>query len=124
MKATSASTKKTTVLPMTKSACKYTNPSGTPKNATARVRITRFTRAAITIVSGPTQTSLRNATPFREVERVVVDAISFSFQRLANFYIIIRRLSIWPQEEPRSRPGERGYQHNDKSGKIRSHLHE
>src|SRR6266704_2499117 len=81
----SASNKKTTVLPMTKGACKYVNPSGTPKNATAMVRITRLTRTATMIVSGPTQTSLRSAKPFREVGRVVVDAISFSFQTSQTF---------------------------------------
>src|SRR5437016_10244704 len=93
MKATSASNKKTTVLPMTKGACKYVNPSGTPKNATAMVRITRLTRTATMIVSGPTQTSLRSAKPFREVGRVVVDAISFSFQTSQTFTAFVPPLT-------------------------------
>ena len=65
---------------MTKGACKYMKLSGTPKNATAMVRIARLTSTATMIVSGPTHDSLWIAKPSLDVGRVVVDVISFSFQ--------------------------------------------
>src|SRR5258708_21620907 len=108
------------VLPMTTGACKSVKPPGTPKKATATLRITRLTRAATTMVSGPTHTSLRSANLCCEAGRRGVDAIVFSFLYL---HKVSRRL---PNCSAKSRSLARrtGCQHNDDSGKIRGHLHE
>src|SRR5437879_13785416 len=62
------------VLPMTEGNCKLAKLSGTPRKATANVRIRLFTRTATISVSGPTQRSLREATCLCEI----VDAMDCS----------------------------------------------